>query len=47
MVIYVPVNFEFNRTKCFELESGNKNVDGQMDIGHINLTGLKTAHEKS
>ena len=31
MVIYVPVKFEFDWTKRFELESGNKNVDGQTD----------------
>ena len=31
MVMYVPVKFEFNWTKRFELESGNKNVDGQTD----------------
>ena len=30
MVMYVPVKFEFDWT-VFELESGNKNVDGQMD----------------
>ena len=23
--------------RVFELESGNENVDGQMDVGHINL----------
>ena len=23
----------------FELESGNENVDGQTDVGHINLIG--------
>ena len=31
MVIYLPVKFEFDWTNIFELESGNKNVDGQMD----------------
>ena len=31
MVIYVPVKFEFDWTNRFELESGNKNVDRQMD----------------
>ena len=25
--------------RVFELESGNENVDGQMDVGHINLIG--------
>ena len=31
MVIYLPVKFEFDWTKrfFFELESGNRNVDGQ------------------
>ena len=28
MVIYVPVRFEFDWTTVFELDSGNKNVDG-------------------
>ena len=31
-------NFERNLVD-FELESGNKNVDGQTDVGHINLIG--------
>ena len=31
MVIYLPTR------SVFELESGNKNVDGQTDVGHINL----------
>ena len=31
MVIYVPVKFEFNWTKPFELESRNGNVDEQTD----------------
>ena len=39
MLIYLPVKFEFDSRKRFELESGNKNVDGQTDIGHINLIG--------
>ena len=39
MVIYVPVKFEFDWTKYFELESGNENFDGQTDVGHINLIG--------
>ena len=39
MVIYVPVKFQFDWTKRFELESGNENVDGQTDVGHINLIG--------
>ena len=39
MVIYIPVRFEFNWTTVFELESRNKNVDGQRDVGHINLIG--------
>ena len=38
MVMYVPVKFEFDWT-VFQLESGNKNVDKQMD-GHTN--GQKT-----
>ena len=29
MVIYLPVKSEYNWTKRFELESGNRNVDGQ------------------
>ena len=29
MVMYLPVKFEFDWTKRFELESGNRNVDGQ------------------
>ena len=28
----------------FELESGNKNVDGQTDVGHINLIGGLVTH---
>ena len=31
-------NFERNLVD-FELESGNKNVDGQTDVRHINLIG--------
>ena len=34
MVIYVPVKYEFNNIigqTVFELESGNENVDKQMD----------------
>ena len=32
IVIYLPVKFEFDWTnRFFELESGNKNVDGQTD----------------
>ena len=31
MVIYVPVKFEINGQTVFKLESGNKNVDEQMD----------------
>ena len=38
MVIYLPVKFEFDWT-VFKLESGNENVDRQMDVGHINLIG--------
>ena len=29
MVIYLPVKFEFDWTKLFELESGNRKVVGQ------------------
>ena len=29
MVIYLPVKFEFNWTKRFQLKSGNENVDRQ------------------
>ena len=28
-VMHLPVKFEFDRTQHFELESGNRNVDGQ------------------
>ena len=43
MVIYLPVN-SIGQT-VFELESGNKNVDGrQMDVGHINLIGGLVTH---
>ena len=31
MVIYVPVKFEFDWSNRFRLDSGNENVDGQMD----------------
>ena len=31
MLIYLPVKFEFDWTYVFELESGNKNVDGRTD----------------
>ena len=37
MVIYLPVKFEFDWTNHFQVST--KNVDGQMDIGHINLMG--------
>ena len=43
MAMYVPVKFEFDWT-VFELESGNKNVDGQMD-GQKN--GQKTNGQKN
>ena len=33
MVIYLPVKFQFDWTKCFKLKSRNENVDGQTD-GH-------------
>ena len=35
MVIYLPVKFEFDWTNHSEM----KKVDGQMDVGHINLIG--------
>ena len=48
MVIYLPAKFQFDRTKRFELESGNENVDGQTDgqtvFGHINLIGGLVTH---
>ena len=31
MVIYLPVKFQFDWTKCFRVKSGNGNVDGQTD----------------
>ena len=31
MVMYLPVKFEFDWTKRFELESRNRNVDKQMN----------------
>ena len=42
MVIYLPVKLEFDWTK--RSESGNKNVDRQMDVGHINLIGGLVTH---
>ena len=42
MVIYLPVKVEFDRTQWFE--SGNKNVDGQTEVGHINLIGGLVTH---
>ena len=31
----------------FELESGNENVDGQTDVGHMNLIGGLVTHKDS
>ena len=31
MVIYLPVKFEFDWTQHLELESGNRNVDEQIN----------------
>ena len=44
MVIYVSVKFEFDWTNRFRVESPEtKNVDGQTDVGHINvIDGLVT-----
>ena len=43
MVIYLPVKFEFDWTKCFRDRVRKKNVDEQTDVGHINLiSGLVT-----
>ena len=39
MVIYLPVKFNSIGQSVFELESGNENVDGQTEVGHINLIG--------
>ena len=36
MVIYLSVKFEFDWTKLFKLESGNRNVDGQTDKKRTN-----------
>ena len=36
MVIYLPVKFEFDWTSVLELESGNGNVNGQMDKKRTN-----------
>ena len=44
MVIYLPVKFEFHWANRFRVESGNKNVDGQTDVGHINLIGRLVTH---
>ena len=38
MVIYLPVKFKFHWTKRSELESGNRNVDGQTDKKRTNDT---------
>ena len=47
MVIYVPVKFEFDWTKCFWVRvRKQKNVDGQTDVGHINLIGWLVTHEQ-
>ena len=43
-VIYLPVMFEFDWTNVFMLESGSESVDGQRDVGHINLTGGWVTH---
>ena len=41
--IYVTVNMRNQSNSIgqsvFKLESGNEHVDGQMDVGHINLIG--------
>ena len=40
MVIYLPVKFEYDWTNRFRVKSPEtKNVDGQTDVGHINLIG--------
>ena len=39
MVIYLPVKFEFDWTSVFELESGNKNVDGHRTHQSNGLVG--------
>ena len=40
MVICVPVKFEFDWTNHFRIRvRKQKNVDGQMDVGHIYLIG--------
>ena len=40
MVIYLPVKFEFDWTNHFRVKSPEtENVDGQTDVGHINLMG--------
>ena len=36
MVIYLPVKFEFDWTKCFRVKSGNGNVDRQTDKKQTN-----------
>ena len=39
MVIYLPVKFEFDWSNRFKVSPETKNVDGQTDVGHINLIG--------
>ena len=40
MVIYLPVKFEFEWTNRFRVRVWKrKNMDGQTDVGHINLIG--------
>ena len=39
MVIYLLSSLNLIKQNIFELESGNKNVEGQTDVGHISLIG--------
>ena len=42
MVIYLPVKFEFDWTKRFQVRVQKRKrgrTDGETDIGHINLIG--------
>ena len=44
--IYIPVKFEFDWTKCFALESGNGNVNGQKTVVLWLNANFKTGFRK-
>ena len=47
MVIYLSVKFEFDWSNHFELQSGNKNVDGQTDRRRTHQSNRRIAPQNS